>query len=144
MLVDDHDRGTNGVYKAEGSALVACKISGITYDAEMQKIVTYRGTPQSVNYVRVFKNPFTYLNLTLSGPDRQHDVITYRCTDGSGSNCPDYAQVTVSFSHTPSAAAVIAGCRPGGSDSPSVNPTSSSSSPSNRPATQPSSSRSIY
>ena len=144
MLVDDHDLGTNGVYKAEGSALVACKVSGVADKAKMQKIVTPGGRPQPVDNVKSYRRPFSYLNFTLSGPDGQHDIITYRCTDGSSSSCPDYAQVTVSFSHTPSAAAIIAGCPPGGSDSPSVNPTSSSGSSSNHPATQPSSSRSIY
>ena len=145
MLVNDQDQGSNGAYWAQGTSTlkVACEISGVSYKAVMNRI-TAGGSEKLSDAVLLYQNSLTFVNYTLDNSDHQYNVVTYRCVDGSNSLCPDYAQLTISFTGTPRKRDPIApNCSPGGSNTPSVNPPPTPSTrASNHPGTQSPSSRS--
>ena len=149
MLVNDAPiTGANGVrggFTTTSDVKVACQFASGLPDPDIVKIIP--NTPDSViepryiqqSVVKGYDQSAYFLNAT----DKK-GTATYRCIDKNDVHvgCPDYSQVTISFTMTTPdpGPSLRSNCPPGGSnDRPSVNP---SSSPSNH-HTVPSSSKYI-
>ena len=144
MLVNNVEvAGSNGVrggFNRGSEVLVACRTAMGISDPDMIKITPNNELMLNTHVqMRYVLNTYQLYTYNLTDADK-HGIATYRCIDKQYTGCPDYSQVTISFSSpSPSPVAVIQSCPPGGaSDRPSVNP---SSEPSNRP-TSPTSSES--
>ena len=118
--------GANGVLgglDARSQVQVACRYQSGIDDPDVYKIDTSEKLISS--YVqRKYIGDNKWSTYTLNSTDKQ-GTATYRCIDKNKAGCPDYSQVTISFSpRTPSPGPILrSDCRPGGSnDRPSSSP----------------------
>ena len=129
MLVNDRViTGANGVVgglDAGSQVQVACRYQSGIADPGVYKIDTSEKLISS--YVqRKYSSDYKWSTYTLNATDKQ-GTATYRCIDKNKAGCPDYSQVTISFSTgIPSPGPILrSDCPPGGpNDRPSVNPSS--------------------
>ena len=126
MLVNGVIKGANGVkggLDARSQVQVACRYQSGIDDPDVYKIDTSEKLISS--YVqRKVSSDNKWSTYTLNSTDKQ-GTATYRCIDRDKAGCPDYSQVTISFSSgTPSPGPVLrSDCRPGGAnDRPSSSP----------------------
>ena len=148
MLVNDAlipgANGVRGGFTTASDVKVTCRFASGLSVPDIVKVVS--NSPDSVIDPRYLQPSFVQNNeqrtYFLNATDKQ-GTATYRCIDKNYVGCPDYSQVTISFSTTtPRPGPYLqSNCPPGGSNDrpPSVNP---SSGPSNHP-TVPSSSKYI-
>jgi hypothetical protein len=135
MFVNDQPiTGANGVRGGLDAEQVACRCQSGISDPDMYKISTSDKSQYLLNPNVQTKTIGHYTQRTyiLTDADKQ-GTATYRCIDSNKAGCPDYSQVTISFTgRTPSPGPSLrSNCLPGGSnDQPSVIPTSG---PLNRP-----------
>jgi hypothetical protein len=140
--------GANGVLgglDAGSLVQVTCRYQSGISDPDMYKISTSDKSQYLLNPNLQTKVTADYMQrmYNLSNADKQ-GTATYRCIDSSYTGCPDYSQVTISFTtRTPSPGpALRSDCPPGGSnDQLSVNP---SSIPTHRPTATSSSKYQIF
>ena len=132
MVVNDQViAGANGVLgglKAGSPIQVACRYQTGIADPDVYRIDASDGSKHLLNsHVQTsFTSSYTQRTYPLTDADKQ-GTATYRCIDKNKAGCPDYSQVTISFTpRTPSPGPILqSNCRPGGSnDRPSVNPSS--------------------
>ena len=138
MLVNEETiTGANGVtgpFSTASDVKVACRFEDGIAEPNMFKISANKAEdlidPRYIQNKHVLPN-YKQLTYQLNVTDKK-GIVTYRCIDKNYVRCPDYSQVTISFtSQSPDPGPVRQGCPPGGAtDKPSVNP---SSGPSNRP-----------
>ena len=123
--------GANGVLgglDAGSQVHVACRYQSGIADPDVYKIDASDGSEYPLNsYMQTkFTSSYTWRTYTLTNADKQ-GTATYRCIDKNKAGCPDYSQVTISFTTgTPSPGPILrSDCPPGGAnDRPSVNPSS--------------------
>jgi hypothetical protein len=118
--------GVRGGLDARSPVQVACRFPRGISEPDMYKISTFDKSEILLNsYVQTkYGSGYTWRTYTLSDADKQ-GTATYRCIDSSYTGCPDYSQVTISFTtRTPSPGPSLrSNCPPGGSnDQPSVIP----------------------
>ena len=142
MLVNDVEipepNGVKGPLSTDSDVRVICRFESGIHEPSMIKITPNKPDISLDSYIqKKFILPYGYFTYQLNITDKQ-GITTYRCIDKTPAVCPDYSQVTISFtSQHPSPGPVRQGCAPGGStDKPSVNP---SSGPSSRPTASSSS-----
>ena len=120
--------GANGVLgglDAGSQIQVACRYQPGLDDPDVYKIDASEYLLNS-NVQTSFTSSYKQRTYTLTNADKQ-GTATYRCIDKNKAGCPDYSQVTISFTtRIPSPGPVLrSDCCPGGSnDRPSVNPSS--------------------
>ena len=131
--------GANGVLgglDSRSQVQVACRFQPGLDDPDMYKIDTSNKSEYLLNsnVQTSFTSSYLQRTYTLSNADKQ-GTATYRCIDKNKAGCPDYSQVTISFTtRTLSPGPAFSrDSPPGGSnDQPSVNlssnPTTASSS----------------
>ena len=131
--------GANGVLgglDSRSQIQVACRFQPGLDDPDMYKIDTSNKSEYLLNsnVQTSFTSSYLQRTYTLSNADKQ-GTATYRCIDKNKAGCPDYSQVTISFTtRTLSPGPAFSrDSPPGGSnDQPSVNlssnPTTASSS----------------
>ena len=127
MFVNDEvTNGVRGGLDARSPVKVACRYQyGIT-EPDVYKINASNksGYLLNSNVQTSFTPSYKQRTYTLTNADKQ-GTATYRCIDKNKAGCPDYSQVTISFSSgTPSPGPVLrSDCRPGGAnDRPSSSP----------------------
>jgi hypothetical protein len=130
MFVKDQEitkpNGVLGGLDAGSLVQVACRYQSGISEPDMYKISTSDKSETLLNPNLQTKTIGHYMQRTyiLTDADKQ-GTATYRCIDSSYTGCPDYSQVTISFTtRTPSPGPSLrSDCPPGGSnDQPSVNP----------------------
>ena len=127
MVVNDQViTGANGVLgrlDAGSQVQVACRYQYGINNPDVYKIDESEHLLNS--YVQTsFTSSYTQRTYTLTNADKQ-GTAAYRCIDKNKAGCPDYSQVTISFSAgTPSPGPILrSDCNPGGSNNrPSVYP----------------------
>ena len=114
--------GANGVLgglDAGSQVQVACRFQSGIANPDVYKIDASDGSEHLLNsYVQTkFTSGYTWRTYTLTNADKQ-GTATYRCIDKNRAGCPDYSQVTISFSTgIPSPGPSFSNdCPPGGSN----------------------------
>ena len=100
MFVNDEQVGFNSVLWVNRSlpVLIACRMAVANENLTMKKIVGSRiYILDNAFTVHQNRDPYTFLNYTLTRYDKWNLVTTYRCVDERKPYAPNYAQVTISF-----------------------------------------------
>ena len=127
MFVNDREiTGANGVLgglDSRSSVQVACRYLNGINEPDVYKIYTSENLLNS-NVQRKSSGDYEWRTYILTDADKQ-GTTTYRCIDKNKAGCPDYSQVTISFTtRTPSPGPFLrSDCHPGGANNrPSVSP----------------------